>query len=85
MTYEEVKQIRQNPTLADVDNDELSKMIDEVVEKQIYKKIEIWNNQASCPSCKYLFGNYKDIGRIFKERMSYCNNCGQKLKWGEDE
>ena len=35
MNYEEVKRIRQNSKFDDIDNKELSKMIDEAVEKQI--------------------------------------------------
>ncbi len=39
MTYEEVKRIRDNPSSEDVDNDELSRMIDKAIDKQIAKKI----------------------------------------------
>lgn len=38
MTFEDVKRIRQNPTLEDCDNEELSKLIDIALEKQIPKK-----------------------------------------------
>lgn len=44
MTYEDVKRIRENPSSEDCDNNELAKMIDEAVEKQIPKKPikQIW-------------------------------------------
>ena len=33
----------------------------EALEKQLPKKVENWNGQASCPRCKRLFGNMADI------------------------
>ena len=38
MTYEEVKRIRDNPSSEDVDNEELSRMIDKAIDKQIARK-----------------------------------------------
>ena len=38
MTYEQVKQMRNDPTASDVDNDELSRLIDIAIDKQIAKK-----------------------------------------------
>lgn len=40
MTFEDVKRIRQNPISEDCDNEELSKMIDVAIEKQIPKKLK---------------------------------------------
>jgi len=40
MTFEEVKKIRENPTMADVDNEELHKLIDIALEKQIPKSLQ---------------------------------------------
>lgn len=44
MTFEDVKRIRLNPTFEDCDNEELSKLIDTAIEKQIQKKPikQIW-------------------------------------------
>ena len=83
MTFEEVKRIRLNPTAEDVDNQELHKMIDLAIEKQIPKKpIKVsedyqiesgrWVVDYECPSC----GNpYADD--------SYCSCCGQALDWSD--
>ena len=85
MTYEDVKRIRLNPSVEDFDNEELSKMIDAAVEKQIPKKpIKInetynaergeWVADYECPYC----GNpYADD--------SYCSCCGQALDWSDNE
>lgn len=82
MTYEDVKKIRENPTLPNIDNDELSKMIDEAVEKQIAKEpidehIQIGKYKCfSCKNCLYQF---------LLLRQTYCVSCGQKLKWSDEE
>ena len=34
------------------------------IEKQVTKKLENWNGQASCPNCKKLYGNFKDIENL---------------------
>ena len=85
MTFEDVKRIRENSTAEDVDNQELHRLIDIAVEKQIPKKpIKIeetynvergeWVADYECPSC----GNpYADD--------SYCSCCGQALDWGDGE
>jgi hypothetical protein len=85
MTFEDVKRIRENPTAEDVDNQELHRLIDIAIEKQIPKKpikinedynLErgIWVADYECPSC----GNpYADD--------SYCSCCGQALGWGDGE
>lgn len=53
------------------------------LEKQIPKKVEIWNGQASCPNCKKLYGNIKDIKRLQCWDFDCCKYCGQKLNWEE--
>ena len=55
----------------------------EALEKQLPKKVENWNGQASCPRCKRLFGNMEDV-KMFRDWDSdCCNHCGQKLDWSE--
>lgn len=68
MTYEAVKRIRLNPTSEDCDNEELSKMIDTAIEKQIPKKCKKFKDICSCG-----YGVYP--------HMNYCSNCGQALDW----
>lgn len=79
MTFEDVKRIRENPTIEDVDNKELAKMIDIAIEKQIPKKPVIpWDSldkNPIYPIC--LLGVF--------EVDSYCGKCGQALDWRKDE
>ena len=51
------------------------------IEKQVPKKLENWNGQASCPNCKKLYGNFKDIRKLSFWDFDYCKYCGQKLNW----
>ena len=88
MTYEEVKQIRANPTKADMDSGkckELSKMIDEAVDKMIpiKAKTAIFNSYfgveestRTCPVCfdRIIIYNKNDV------MEKYCRNCGQRLE-----
>lgn len=55
----------------------------EALEKQIPRRVDIWNGQYSCPNCKRLFGNKKDIdtAKMFISSVKYCNYCGQAIKW----
>lgn len=55
--------------------------VNDAVEKQIKKKIEVWNGQASCPCCNKLFGEMKIINNLISWDMDYCKWCGQKLDW----
>ena len=57
----------------------------EAREKQTAKKIEIFNGQASCPNCKYLFGGMDVIKKLITWSMPHCKNCGQKLDWSDEE
>lgn len=53
------------------------------LEKQLPKKVENWNGQASCPRCKKLFGNMADIKMLRYWDFDCCNHCGQRLDWSE--
>lgn len=55
----------------------------EALEKQLPKKVENWNGQASCPGCKKLFGNMADIKMLRHWGSDCCNHCGQRLDWSE--
>ena len=55
----------------------------EALEKQLPKKVENWNGQASCPRCKRLFGNMADIEMCCYWDSDCCNHCGQRLDWSE--
>mgnify|MGYP000817383156 CR=1 FL=1 len=55
----------------------------EALEKQLPKKVENWNGQASCPRCKRLFGNMVDIEMFCYWDSDCCNHCGQRLDWSE--
>lgn len=56
----------------------------EALEKQLPKKVENWNGQASCPGCKKLFGNMADIKMLRYWDFDCCNHCGQKLDWSRE-
>ena len=85
MTPKEALEIRNNPTIKDVDNEELSKCIDEALEKQIPKKPtfegdgyaddgELMYDTWICPCCE------KDYELDYEE-YEFCPNCGQAIKW----
>lgn len=57
------------------------KIVIMALEKQILKKIEVWNGQASCPCCKALIGPVD----LVECKPLFCSHCGQALKWGEDD
>ena len=80
MTFEDVKRIRQNPTAEEVDYQELHKMIDLAVEKQIPKKPRVDDDSwYCCPRCDETFFMWDKLRR----RLLYCGNCGQKLDWSK--
>lgn len=56
----------------------------EALEKQLPKKVENWNGQASCPGCKKLFGNMADIKMLRYWDFDCCNHCGQRLDWSRE-
>lgn len=53
----------------------------EALQKQIPKKAVIAEKERfedwECPNCKCLFLGY--------EHCNYCQKCGQKLDWGDEE
>ena len=82
MNYEDVKRIRENPTAEDVDNDELHRLIDIAIEKQIPKKLTLKHRcyagsvkRGVCPNCLMVENN----------SANYCRACGQALDWGDTE
>lgn len=77
MTFEDVKRIRENPLMDDIDNKELHKMIDIAVEKQIPKKLECleyYPNDRDCPNCSTNLVSYG-------WSINNCPYCGQALDW----
>lgn len=63
--------------------DDMMRTAIEALEKQLPKKVENWNGQASCPKCKRLFGNMADIKMLRYWDSDCCNHCGQRLDWSE--
>lgn len=83
MTPQEAMEIRKNPHFEDVDNEELSRCIDEALEKQIPKKPIKSDRQEirytltyDCPTCGKQF-----TGTGFAD---YCYHCGQALDWSDN-
>lgn len=64
--------------------DDMMRTAIEALEKQLPKKVENWNGQASCPGCKRLFGNMADIKMLRYWDFDCCNHCGQRLDWSEE-
>ena len=89
MTPKEAIEIRKNPTIKDVDNEELSKCIDEALEKQIPKKPILDTIFPSgikwfrCPICNQKIVSRLDGEWIAGRPQKYCDNCGQALDWSE--
>lgn len=86
MTPQEALKIRKNPHFEDVDNEELSRCIDEALEKQIPKKPKsvadpmFGDLTLTCPRC----GNV-NLANPFKHNgYDYCPDCGQALDFGDD-
>ena len=82
MTPQEALKIRKNPHFEDVDNEELSRCINEALEKQIPKKPIKSDRQEirytltyDCPTCGRQF-----TGTGFAD---YCYHCGQALDWSD--
>mgnify|MGYP003291538207 CR=1 FL=1 len=55
------------------------------IEKQIPKKIKIWNGQCACPNCGKLYGNYSTFKQLTTWEMPYCKYCGQAIDWSDTE
>ena len=78
MTPQEALKIRKNPHFEDVDNEELSRCIDEALEKQIPKKpLKNYGGGYRCPNCQMKHFNPDWIGN------KYCD-CGQALDWSDN-
>lgn len=91
MTAKEALEIRNNPTVWNVDDEQLSRCIDEALEKQIPKKTA-YNKQPgkvkafdgekniltySCYPCP-------DCGKWITTKSNFCEYCGQALDWSEE-
>lgn len=84
MTYEDVKRIRHNPQLKDVDSKIIEKLI---IEKQIPKKPifqgdgyydgELVYDTWFCPNCDTAY-------EVDVDEYNYCPHCGQALDWSEE-
>lgn len=88
MTPQEALKIRNNPTFDDADNVELSKCIDEALEKQIPKKpTDIFTPVVTwgiCPVCKGELSKFKNRPNRVLISNSYCPDCGQALDWSKN-
>ena len=87
MTYEEVKEIRNNGEIEHAIIRELQKLIDVAIEKQIPKKPRFegdgyWRGELVydtwiCPNCDTDY----EVGT---DTHKYCPNCGQAIDWSEE-
>lgn len=78
MTPQEALKIRKNPHFEDVDNEELSRCIDEALEKQIPKKpLNNYGGGYRCPNCQMKHLNPDWVG------VKHCD-CGQALDWSNN-
>lgn len=50
------------------------KSVIEARDKQIAKKIGVFNGQATCPNCKYIFGGIDIIKNLIAWHMPYCKD-----------
>lgn len=80
-TKEAIRKIEENGGDAIKAVEEACFVACEALEKQIPKKPisvddEIFGDSYECPVCGYNIGSYE---------LDYCDKCGQKLKWGEDD
>lgn len=88
MTPQEAMEIRKNPHFEDVDNEELSRCIDEALEKQIAKKPTAKHSDniftgmdgtcLVCPSCEKRIIN---VWNRAEYKPNYCHYCGQAIDW----
>jgi len=93
MTYEDVKRIRNNPKMKDIDSKELSKMIDVAIEKQIPKKPKYVDTRfrhhgkqisdgLSLDKCYECPNCWTCIFHVW-DSEKYCPKCGQALDWSD--
>ena len=57
----------------------------EALEKQMPKKIKLWNGQCACPNCNKLFGSYAQLKTLIAWEMPCCKWCGQALDWSDTQ
>jgi hypothetical protein len=65
--------------------------VKEAMEKQIPKKVEYGNDNSwgvnkkvpVCPVCDYFLTQTYFIGN--GQKITYCDHCGQKIDWSEEE
>ena len=60
---------------------EAIRMSIQALEKQIPKKPRFYAHNYYCSVCDSLIGNNEFEWKRFK----YCDNCGQKLDWSDEE
>ena len=73
------------------ENIKAKKMAVAAMKKQIPKKLikkeyegeEITN--YLCPTCKEVLRNQWDDGFIIGNKKSYCDKCGQRLDWSDEQ
>ena len=65
-----------------MNKDEINYII-KLLEKDIPKKPVIEHGGIWCPHCKTLFNTVKTPYGNAPVMASYCENCGQRLDWGE--
>lgn len=80
-TKEAIRKIEENGGDAIKAIEEACVFACETLEKQIPKKPiavddEILGDDYKCPVCGLDMGHYE---------FNYCDNCGQRLKWGEED
>lgn len=77
MTFEDVKRIRENPTAEDVDNQELHRLIDIAIEKQIPKKPikQIWVDDEKHKGDVRLATKDDVLTKDNHSSINLCPNC----------
>lgn len=86
MTAEKAMQVRRNPETEDVDNEELHKVIDEALEKQIPKKPIICSDRRKTDykcTCGHILYKVYELGTAMGNKFNYCEHCGQALDWSD--
>lgn len=83
MTFEDVKRIRENPEAAACDDEELHRLIDVAIDKQIPGKPSKGERglNAHCPDCgASVFGIHGAQQRI-NGGITFCEVCGKAITW----
>ena len=61
----------------------MKKQIPKKLIKKEYEGEEITN--YLCPTCKEVLRNQWDDGFIIGNKKSYCDKCGQRLDWSDEQ